>query len=911
MNRFTELISKKSIARTLGLYTLGFSIFITLLSTLFQLYTEYSRGREDITANINEMHSSFNGLIIESLWITNDELLSTAIQGILTIPYVEKVEIQKPDGTILTKGQTLAKRVLIHEHSLEKVYKGKIVTLGYIKISFNLDLLLKKVTDRSLAVIATKTVWSIFLALTAVGIFYVIVGRHLIKMSDYSKNISIHSLDTPLTLNRRSSRRANLDEIDLLSTAINDMREKLKSSLASLRDREAQYRAVVDNTGDYIMRYDTAHRLIYANRIALEATGLAIGLHIGRTHQEMGFPPHLCDIWEKSIQAVFDTGKQKHIEFDVELPDGQMCLDLLLTPEFAPDGRIKSVIGISRDITARKKAERELNLTTRRYQALFQKSPIPLWEEDFTEVYQYLDSLRKKGIQNFDDYFNTHPSILKQCSQKIKILDVNQEALRLHGAATQKELMGNLEQIFTEKSFNLFKEEVVALSKGALEFESEGEVQTLAGEKKSIFLKMIINKERDDSIRAVLATIDITDRNQMEARLRQAQKMESIGNLAGGIAHDFNNLLFPIMGMSEMLLGDLPEDSPEHDNANEIFLAGKRASDLVKQILTFSRQSEYKMAPVRVQDLLKEVLKLCRSTIPSNIEIHENIQQNCGLIMADPTQIHQVVMNLITNAFHAVEDRNGAISIELKETAINGNEIPDSLLPPGPYIRFSVSDNGIGIPRKTIHKIFEPYFTTKKTGEGTGLGLSVVYGIVKKHQGEIKVYSEEGKGTTFTVYLPLLKKNAGSVAADHVPENASGTETILLVDDEVSIAKLEGRILSRLGYQVTVKTSSEDALNAFRSDPDMFDLVISDMTMPGMTGDRLSKEILALRPDVPIIICTGFSKKISKEQAESMGIKGFLMKPVLLSDLARMVRHVLDASTLSAVEPESRTLLDE
>jgi len=388
-------------------------------------------------------------------------------------------------------------------------------------------------------------------------------------------------------------------------------------------------------------------------------------------------------------------------------------------------------------------------------------------------------------------------------------------------------------------------------------------------------------------------------RRKLEAQLQQSQKIESIGNLAGGIAHDFNNLLFPIIGMSEMLLEDLPQDSLEYENAQEIFVAGRRAGDLVQQILAFSRQSEHKMTPVRVQNVLKEVLKLTRSTIPSNIEIHENIQQDCGLIMADPTQVHQVAMNLITNAYHAIEDKNGAIDIKLEKMTLQDNELPDTVLQSGQYARLSVSDNGIGMSQNTISKIFEPYFTTKKQGKGTGLGLSVVYGIVKEHGGDIKVYSEIEKGTTFNIYLPLMKKTSETAVVQQSSKAVTGTERILLVDDEVSVAKLEGQMLSRLGYQATIETSSNDALNSFKGNPDSFDLVISDMTMPDITGDQLAKEILLIKPDTPIIICTGFSERINKEQAEVLGIKGFLMKPVVKSDMAQMVRKVLDDAKIS------------
>ncbi len=398
----------------------------------------------------------------------------------------------------------------------------------------------------------------------------------------------------------------------------------------------------------------------------------------------------------------------------------------------------------------------------------------------------------------------------------------------------------------------------------------------------------------DGTISKMTVFRDTTDLKKLESQLVQAQKMESIGNLAGGIAHDFNNLLFPIIGMSEMLLEDLPQDSLEHENVQEIFTAGRRAGELVNQILAFSRQSKHKMTPVRVQNVLKEVLKLGRSTIPTNIEIQQNIQQNCGLVMADATQIHQVAMNLITNAYHAVGSKNGAIDIELKEISIEENELPDKELPPGKHVRFSVSDSGIGMAQSTINKIFEPYFTTKEKGKGTGLGLAVVYGIVKEHRGEIEVYSEVGKGTTFCIYLPLMKKATEFVSTEQTSELVTGTEKILLVDDEVSVAKLEGKMLSRLGYQVTLTTDSKEALNKFKLSPDSYDIVISDMTMPNMTGDQLAKELLSIKADIPIIICTGFSERINKEQAEMLGVKGFLMKPVVKSDMAQMVRKMLD-----------------
>ncbi|MFH0724804.1 MAG: response regulator [Pseudomonadota bacterium] len=388
---------------------------------------------------------------------------------------------------------------------------------------------------------------------------------------------------------------------------------------------------------------------------------------------------------------------------------------------------------------------------------------------------------------------------------------------------------------------------------------------------------------------------DITETKKLTERLDQAQRMEAIGTLAGGIAHDFNNILFPIIGLSEMLLEEMPKDSPDHENLQAIHTAATRAGGLVKQILSFSRQAEHQKIPVRVQHILKEVLKLTRSTIPSNIEITQLIQGDCGLVMADPSQVHQIAMNLVTNAYHAVEASGGGISIELKEAMIAGREWAGATLKPGKYAAITVSDTGHGIAPEVMGKIFEPYFTTKSLGKGTGLGLSVVHGIIKDHGGDIRVESQPGKGAAFTVYLPVLKMALEAVSRENPVIYESGTESILLVDDEEPIVRLEQMMLERLGYRITTRTSSIHALDTFGAHPDAFDLVITDMTMPIMTGDRLAGELRLIKPGIPIILCTGFTEKMDEQRAREMGVNGFLMKPVVKSDLARMVRNVLRA----------------
>ncbi len=391
---------------------------------------------------------------------------------------------------------------------------------------------------------------------------------------------------------------------------------------------------------------------------------------------------------------------------------------------------------------------------------------------------------------------------------------------------------------------------------------------------------------------------DITERKKIEENLLNARKMDSIGNLAGGIAHDFNNILASVLGYTELALQKAEKGSDIEDDLNEIFTAGKRAKELVRQILTFARKSDEKMSPVHVRKILDEVLNLLRSSIPANIEIKNEIKSD-SYVIANLTQLHQIIMNLCTNAAHAMEDDGGILSVNLRDYKISTRSESNKLdLKPGNYIELSVSDTGTGIPADIIESIFEPYFTTKKPEEGTGMGLAVVQGIIEKIGGKIKVESVQGNGTTFRVYLPVTEQTRLKHVNTH-ETLPGGTERILLIDDEPAITRISLRNLKNLGYSVTAKTGSPEALALFKSRPEYFDLVISDMTMPGLTGDKLAVELMKIRPDIPIIINTGYSKKFSEEEASKLGIKALIYKPIMRAELAKTVRKVLD----EAVKP--------
>jgi len=386
---------------------------------------------------------------------------------------------------------------------------------------------------------------------------------------------------------------------------------------------------------------------------------------------------------------------------------------------------------------------------------------------------------------------------------------------------------------------------------------------------------------------------DVTHEIKLEHQLYQAQKIKAIGTLAGGIAHDFNNILSGIMGYTELGLLENKNISEIHTYLMCILKASKRAKDLVKQILAFNSQREQKKEILEVGSIIREAIKLIRATLPSTIDIRENIDNKASIIIGDAIQIHQVIVNLCTNAAHAMKDKGGILRISLTDfDSDTENLYPYQTITAGPYIRLSVSDTGHGMDSTVKERIFDPYFTTKKLGEGSGLGLSVVYGIVKNHGGEIKVYSEPGKGTVFHIYIPRVKTNM-EIKCNEEELISKGNETILLIDDELDLIETKQIMLKKFGYNVISKTSSIEALELFCREPDKFDLIITDQTMPGMTGGELGKIMLKIKPGIPLILCSGFSEIIDEDTARNIGFKEFITKPVTMTEMLKIIKKVL------------------
>jgi signal transduction histidine kinase/CheY-like chemotaxis protein len=417
-------------------------------------------------------------------------------------------------------------------------------------------------------------------------------------------------------------------------------------------------------------------------------------------------------------------------------------------------------------------------------------------------------------------------------------------------------------------------------------------IRRIAGER-PVELEATISSATDPSGRVIGRLItekDVTYENALQRQVRQSQKMEALGTLAGGITHDFNNILGAIIINAELALLDLEPTHPARAPLPTVLQAARRGKELVKQIITFSRQREWEKKPLEIAPVAKEAMKLLRSTLPRDITVHETIAPDSGVVLGDPSHIHQILVNLCQNAALAMSDGGGDLEVRIEAVDVDLAMVtrhPD--LKPGPHVRLTVADSGCGMSPDVMERLFEPFFTTRGPGRGSGLGLAVVHGIVRSYDGAITVYSEPGKGSVFSIYLPRFASKMPEETSIGSPAPVGGRERILFVEDEEAQRTSLGRSLKRLGYAVTARASGRSALSAFRKDPGAFDVVVTDQTMPGMSGLELASALLKIRPDIPVILCTGFSEKVNGEAVAENGIREFVMKPFTLEEISRLI----------------------
>jgi PAS domain S-box-containing protein len=549
-----------------------------------------------------------------------------------------------------------------------------------------------------------------------------------------------------------------------------------------------------------------------------------------------------------------------HISSGTQLP---FLLFLMALSVAVPTGLLFLCSQVLRRLLATQKELKECKLS---FDALLYNLPIPAYLKDQKGRYTYVNRAWEEL------YVNAPIEFIGKSDRELWTADVAERICR-----NDREVLDGAKPLtFTETITS--GEDECHLQVIRLPLFSNGRPHLLCGIAMDITLQLHNEQEL----------------TRLEAQLQQTQKMEAIGTLAGGIAHDFNNILSAIMGYAELAQLDLTEGGTAKERLDHIIKATQRARDLVSQILSFSRKRDVRKKPFQVNSVVEEALKLLRATLPAAIEIRPNLSATTDPIFTDPTLIHQVVMNLCANAAHAMEKKGGILDVALAPFKVNGAK-NDRLgdISPGRYLRLVVTDNGEGMTPEVCERIFDPFFTTKEDGRGTGMGLAMVQGIVKDHNGTILVDSTPGRGTRFEVLFPTIQEESRVSGRDSTGP-IGGSETILFVDDEVSLADLGKQALERLGYRVEALTNPDDALALISDAKDRFDLVITDLSMPQMNGDLLVRRIHNLQPDIPAILCTGYSERITHENVHAMGIRALLSKPLSLMELSQTIRSILD-----------------
>ncbi len=664
--------------------------------------------------------------------------------------------------------------------------------------------------------------------------------------------------------NRELEKRVEQRTEQLLK-ANKELKEEIserKRAQEELKKSEEKYRTILENIEEGYYEVDLAGNFTFFNDSIQNILGYGRDEMIGMNNRQYTDQENAKKLYE-AFNKVFTTGRPtKEFDWKIIRKDGsERFVEASVSVLQDAQGEPMGFRGIVRDITERKEAEEALR--------------------DSKEKYRLLVDHAHDGI------FIAQGGLIKF---------QNPKAQEILGCSTQELPEPPFIDLVHPEDRRLLPRKRESRHKGEdIPSTYSVRITKKSGEELWVQINAVdIKWEREPATLNFVR--DITIEKRLEAQLLQAQKMEAIGTLAGGIAHDFNNILSSVIGYTELALEEVSKGGLLHSNLQEVLKAGRRARDLVRQILAFSRQSDQELKPLEVSPIIKETLKLLRASLPSTINIKQHMGANLGTVMTDPTQVNQILMNLCTNAAHAMGENGGTLEVNLEKVG-NGTDVGVRFagLSPGPYLKLTVSDNGHGMAPEVKERIFDPYFTTKEKGEGTGLGLAMVHGIVKSHGGTITVYSEPEMGSTFHVYLPIreTETDQDTGSEETIP---TGSERILFVDDEQPIVDIAKQMVEQLGYSMVTRTSSLEALELFRAKPDEFDLVITDMTMPNMTGEELANELMFIRPDIPIILCTGFSRSVTEKKAKAMGIQAFILKPILRQELAETIRRVLDGT---------------
>jgi PAS domain S-box-containing protein len=893
--RFARTLSSDLILRII-LVVIGVFVMVASITYGYMIYKDRFARAEAL--------QQFGEYLPDSLelpiWNFDEETIKKICGSFFENDLVGKLKVTDAKGNILFERYRIARD---HKHEAQRkfaiMHAGNL--LGHCEVGLNLQVFHEN--RRQLIWFSVSTLAAVVLILT-ITLRFVLKRFLLFPLNQLilrTEQISRGKYDFPdfsgpqqeiQTIVSRFNSMA--ERIQRRERSLKDVNRRLETKVAEQQATEAallssqeELDSIIRSTPDIIYRLDTMGRFTFVSdairRYGVTPESLMGKLFIDYVHE---------DDREHVVRRINErrTGDRRTRHLIVHA-FGDYCLESAndrptgdSDPIFLVDAEglyvsgeagVKVFIGtqgIARDITQQRKIECARMESEDRLLMALDASAAGIWELDLkTDGFRYDERIHavleceKADLDRGMDFFREKidPETWDEMRQKLN-RHVSGHAPMFDHEFTMQSKQGQWKWFHT-------KAKVVRHDK-------TGAPETMVG-------IIIDTSERKESE---------AERERLEMKLQHAQKMEAIGTLAGGIAHDFNNILGAIFGYTQLAGMQMPDDPKLKEYLSNIYKASERAKGLVDQILTFTRQGKSQKSACDIAIVIKEAVKLIRASIPSTVNIVQNIPTRLGTVVADQTQVHQVLMNLCTNASHAMDEQGGELTVTLERVSIDGGTwFSTDDLDPGPYLRLSVRDTGAGMQKSVADRIFEPYFTTKAVGEGTGMGLATVHGIVNDHGGRITVESSPGRGTVFRVLFPVLNDQAEDETVQSV-SYPRGSERILFVDDEEILVTVGVEMLKDLGYDAVGTTRSVEALETFKKQPDSFDLVITDMTMPDLTGDQLATQILQCRPDIPVIVCSGFSKHMNSERVSALGIGAFLMKPVTVEQLSHTIREVLD-----------------
>jgi PAS domain S-box-containing protein len=670
---------------------------------------------------------------------------------------------------------------------------------------------------------------------------------------------------------------------------VRELEEQLARELAArqslelaLRESEARFRSIARNLTEMVLAYDMNRRLTFVNPAVQTLTGYS---PTDLEKQQFICWVHTDDrdrmlaYWDR----LFEGHSFHEEEYRLITRDGRLkWMAASWGPMLDESGRQVGVQGRERDVTHRRMAQETMRLREEHYRTLFEDSPFPMWEEDFSEVKELLDELKAQGVTDIREYLATHRDEAEECVRRIRVLDVNRAAREFYGG-TRDQLIGDLNRICDDTAYDVVCEEMGTLANSNTTYRTEFDTQTLNGETRTVTMIVSLEPSPADWSRVLVSFFDITDHKRLEEQVLQSQKLESLGRLAGGIAHDFNNLLMIIAGYSELLLGDPGLSPGVRAGLNEIRNAGDRGAELTRQLLAFSRKQVGQPRAMSMNSLIRESQSMLERVIGEDIELAVRLDPEAWTIRADRGQLHQVLMNLVVNAREAMPG-GGVLTIETR----NLSEAA------GDFLCLTVKDTGVGMDDRTRRHVFEPFFTTKRQSKGTGLGLSTVYGVVTQAGGHLAVTSEPGQGSVFNLSFPRLR-------APVTPETATGEAraavrtagAVLLVEDQAEVRRLAGTILRNMGFTVLEAGDAGQALCVAEQFDGEIRMMLTDVIMPGMNGRELADRLAELRPRTKVVYMSGYTDRVMGSDGELDDSVEYLQKPFTAAQLSATVYRVL------------------